>query len=228
METFERRELMAADLAMTAQVAVAEPAAEPVAGHIAGHVVVPAPTAPNISLKQGTLTVEGTDGRDLVDINYHYPSLISVNVRDAVGNVTASRYYYRSTVSKIHVDTHGGDDVVTNNTYIKDEIWAGSGNDMITAGNADSIVHGEDGGDIILGRNGNDRLYGWSGSDQIRGGAGNDVVWGGAGSDHVFGDSGRDSLRGGDQNDRLYGGTGDDVIDGDNGSDLSHATASTA
>jgi Ca2+-binding RTX toxin-like protein len=92
-------------------------------------------------------------------------------------------------------------------------------------------LKGED--DLYLG-SGNDIVYGYWGDDQINGGAGNDIIYGGDDHDYLFGEEGHDTLVGGRGNDylddddsawgdggldidRLFGGPGNDTILADNG-----------
>ena len=75
-----------------------------------------------------------------------------------------------------------------------DQIFAGSGNDLVYGGNGDDKIDGEDGNDWLEGGSGNDRLAGSAGDDVILGGDGNDDITGGLGIDTLLGEGGDDNF----------------------------------
>lgn len=121
-----------------------------------------------------------------------------------------------------------------------DEIYAGSGNDIVDAGADDDVVFGLGGNDLLSGGTGNDLIFGdgtndsnWvagTGADQN----GADVIDGGLGDDTLIGQGRNDVLYGGVGNDKLYGDSpnyddgfgvtpaefdGDDHLNGGDGND---------
>ena len=123
---------------------------------------------------------------------------------------------------------------------IGDEIYGGSGNDVLTgiAGVPHNMgapagpiyltdAGGASGIDLIEGGSGDDAIYGFNGNDALYGGDGNDSgtifnstsilgflwvggLYGGLGNDYVDGGRGNDLLDGGADRDVLYGGSGAD------------------
>lgn len=67
-------------------------------------------------------------------------------------------------------------------------------------------VYGGSGNDIIIGNSLNNKLSGYSGNDILIGGDGNDILSGGDGNDILIGGNGSDTLTGGSGEDLLIGG----------------------
>ncbi len=168
-------------------------------------------------------TVEGTDGDDIIDVNYTGdPDGDMVDGNDAIlpghsGNDDLIMGY-------------GGNDTIFAGEG-NDTIYAGTGNNYVDAGSGDDTIHGATGDDTLIGGDGDDWIHGGSGDDTIfgddgddflHGGKGDDVIFGGDGNDTIHGGSGNDTLFGGDGDDILYGGKGDDTIFGDAGDDVIH------
>lgn len=102
------------------------------------------------------------------------------------------------------------------------ELYEGNGASLIEnvfAGSGDDVLTGNGVGNDIRGGLGNDTIYGDGGWDELYGGDGNDTIDGGKGSDNIFGGSGNDTIYGGNHSDTIYGGVDDDTIDGGNHSD---------
>src|SRR6266446_2245172 len=136
------------------------------------------------TLSSGTLTITGTSGDDRITVNSRGKQVI---VRQ--GKSVFSYPKKSSNISKIVINTLGGNDRINLNTNIDASIDAGDGNDIIHSGGGD---------DVLLGGNGNDRLFGGAGNDSINGGAGRDQLFGGAGDDQLdTADLTRDKLSGG-------------------------------
>ncbi len=98
-------------------------------------------------------------------------------------------------------------------TQSNDEIYAGSGADLIEGGEGhaqifarggDDEIHASTGGGVIEAGTGNDLIVGGEWFDNINGGDGDDIIFAGAGPDKLFGGPGTDWLEGGDGIDRFY------------------------
>ena len=95
--------------------------------------------------------------------------------------------------------------------------------DVLTGSPGDDVASGNGGADVILGNDGADTLKGGDGDDLIKGGTGNDIAFGNAGNDDVFGGAGQDMLFGDEGNDRLFGDDGNDIMEGGAGNDTVYA-----
>ncbi|MGB4057656.1 MAG: Ig-like domain-containing protein, partial [Alphaproteobacteria bacterium] len=94
---------------------------------------------------------------------------------------------------------------------LTDNIYGGSGNDVIRLVNYTSTSGGE----------GNDHIYGGSNADSLSGGVGDDIIFGGVGGQLLSTNSYRpELLYGGEGNDILHGDSGQDVLWGGNGDDI--------
>lgn len=76
-----------------------------------------------------------------------------------------------------------------------ENIYTGSGDDVIAGNSADNSVQTNDGEDRLLGKAGNDRLDGGLGDDVLFGGAGDDALEAFQGSDQLEGGDGADTFR---------------------------------
>jgi hypothetical protein len=76
-----------------------------------------------------------------------------------------------------------------------DNVFTGSGNDVVTGSSRDNIIRTGAG---------NDTIHAGDGADHVNGGAGNDAIYGDGGDDRLAGLTGED---------KLYGGLGDDLCD---------------
>ena len=180
----------------------------------------------NVITDQGDGIVEGTDGGDLIDINYTGdPEGDRVDNNDALIPGDAP--------NDDRIEAGAGDDTV----------YAGVGDDTVEAGDGDDEVYGQDGDDSLIGGAGDDTLNGGAGNDTLEGGAGNDLAEGGDGDDlidttdgtyapdrgypglfpgdtdpnndldTVYGGAGNDTIVTGDDRDYIDAGTGNDSID---------------
>lgn len=138
--------------------------------------------------------VNGTDGNNLIDLNYVDAQGDRINANDALG-----------------VEGTFGDE---------DLVLAGDGDDTVYASVGDDIVRGEGGDDLLFGGDGDDTIEGGTGHDEIETGSGLNVADGGDGNDSIYGGRDSDTITGGDDNDRLEGRNGDDRIEGGSGDDL--------
>ena len=87
---------------------------------------------------------------------------------------------------------------------LRDEIYAGSGDDFVNAGHGNDIVYGQNGNDTIEGDFGADELFGQDGDDVITGSALSDLIFGGNGNDFLNGGFGSDRINGGSGSDQFY------------------------
>ena len=193
------------------------------------------------SLSTSTITIEGSDGDDVVDIG---------------ALQSAHRVVFKSS---------GGDDVILGQMREQDRFELADGktlDDYTATENADGSTtlaseghsvtffgtaanaggasasdddddhdHGDDNHDddedapppsdagTLTGTAGSDVLKGGSGDDVIRGRGGDDTLSGGSGDDEIEGGAGDDVLSGGSGDDVLAGGGGDDVLGGGSGDD---------
>ena len=85
-----------------------------------------------------------------------------------------------------------------------EDLWGGSGNDILGGGPGANVIAGDAGDDIIRGAKGFDALVGLAGNDRLFGEVGNDILIGEDAADGVpFGDdSATDALDGGADTDR--------------------------
>jgi Ca2+-binding RTX toxin-like protein len=108
------------------------------------------------------------------------------------------------------------------------------GNDVLVGGAGVDYIYADDGNDSLYGGGGDDWLQGGPGADYLNAGAGNDFLSGDKsllmgyivnyngdadGADVLHGGSGDDRMYGGGANDCLYGGTGADKLYGMDGAD---------
>ena len=114
--------------------------------------------------------------------------------------------------------TGSGRDVVASAAG-DDRVILGAGADLAFAGRGDDVLIGGAGADRLVGGQGEDRLFGGAGSDRLDGGGGDDRLVGGRGRDDLRGDRGDDSVQGRGGSDLMRGGAGDDLLDGNRGAD---------
>ncbi|WP_425046526.1 Hint domain-containing protein [Primorskyibacter sp. S87] len=155
--------------------------------------------------------VEGTDGRDVIDLAYTGdPEGDMIDNGDAVlpGEAPDDDIVYAG---------DGDDDIFSE--LGNDDVFAGGGDDFVAGGSGNDVLRGEDGNDLIFGESGNDQLSGGDGNDGLDGGIGNDVLEGGDGDDNLNGNDGNDFVFGGDGGDIIQGGAGGDLLIGGGGND---------
>jgi len=186
-----------------------------------------AATAPTATLANGTVTVTGTAGRDLIGVAVS-GSRVAVDF-GLDGTVDVS--FARPGAQRVQVQAAGGDDGVslTGAGSLPATLNGGAGNDgMGAVGDIGSSGVG-DAATTIVGNDGNDNLLAATpGPTTVRGGAGNDLVdAGGAGV-------GKETLLLGDGDDVLrsslntFIGTRSDVVDGGLGQDTVQMTGTFA
>jgi Ca2+-binding RTX toxin-like protein len=199
------------------------------------------------SLNYSTITINGSDGDETVDIsgltsdhrvvfhggrgNNHVVGVL--RPQDVVDNQTASS----STGGNSGSDLQGNSTSGTGN-----DGWSGSGDnsqggnsnaqadltpvlpsvvqaDALAGTPADDVLVGGVGDDAVSGVGGDDLILGNNGADTLKGGDGDDLIKGGAGDDVAFGNAGNDDVFGGAGQDMLFGDQGNDRLFGDDGND---------
>ncbi len=186
----------------------------------------------------GFLIVAGDQGNDNVLV---YTSGNSTIVRGTTITNVPFEANMGTNVRNIEIRTFGGNDVVTNATFLPSVIYWGEGNDTLKGGPGIDQIFGELGDDTIDGNGSNDRLFGGGGRDFISGNEGDDyiegddatinqlseaaeallpyqngdVIYGGQGADKILGQLGLDRIYGGGWVDWIDGGRGNDILYGD-------------
>ncbi|MDD3597297.1 calcium-binding protein [Sulfuricurvum sp.] len=122
------------------------------------------------------------------------------------------------TEEALTIDAKGGNDTITVNNAVANNIHGGEGNDSITTGSGADTLYGGAGDDVLASSSGNDTVYGDEGDDFIRGGNGIDILYGGEGNDFILGDD-ETTAKDAGYADILIGGAGDDVLRGGSGDD---------
>ena len=167
----------------------------------------------------GTVHVHGTSASDNIAFTRQ-----GTNLEIEFGGTVNT--FVESSVTEIHVRSHGGDDVVSSDGTIDKGIWAfgGEGTDTLYGGYGDDYLDageaGAYGGETLHGGDGNDTLIGTDQTDYLYAGEGDDIVYGGYGDDYLYGEGGNDTLLGQEGDDSLYGGYGDDYLDGGSENDF--------
>lgn len=175
-------------------------------------------------------TIYDNGGRDLIDFSFATEGM-RIDLRPEsfsdVGGLIGNMAIARGTIIE-ELFTGSGNDVVQGNNANNlirtnagdDDIRAGGGRDKVFGGGGDDVIRGQGGNDRLFGNAGRDQLFGNAGRDIIKGGGGHDTVNGGGGNDKLFGNAGRDILRGGNGNDNANGGGGNDRLLGQGGRDV--------
>ena len=180
--------------------------------------------------------VEGTDGDDLIDVNYlGDPEGDRVDNEDAIDPLVEP--------NDDLIEAYDGDDTVHAGEG-DDTISGGDGSDSVTGGNGDDVIDtsggtplldrgfpGYDGTspsipfvpadadpaddrDTVDGGDGNDMILTGDDADLITGGAGEDTIDGGIDDDTIDGGADADLITGGEGSDSIVGGAGGDTIYG--------------
>jgi large repetitive protein len=162
------------------------------------------PTTVGVRIVGTELVITGANTADTVTVS---PQGNKVKVVATLNGSNFNQTF--SNVTRVRVDTKGGNDSITFASDLQDPTWtdAGVGNDTVTgSGQVDEIYLG-DGDDSADGGAGSDFIAGGTGEDLIQGGAGNDALYGGDGDDFAIGGTGIDQLFGQVGNDILVGGS---------------------
>jgi Ca2+-binding RTX toxin-like protein len=147
----------------------------------------------------GPDVVTGGTGRDSVTIQR------SSNIRITLDNVANDG-------SDLDQDGSATDDEADNFRSDIESITTGTGNDLIDANTSQANAAGAE--NQLFGGTGNDVVRGGTGDDTLDSGSGDDTLVGGAGEDQMLGGAGKDTFSALDGYfDRLNGGFGDGVND---------------
>jgi uncharacterized delta-60 repeat protein len=187
---------------------------------------------PRLTFADGTLTITGTPGDDVVHLTRVGDGHLLFPGVD--GGTT--RAFVAHDVRRIVMNGLGGDDLLDVSALgqgdhfltfplpIPVTLDGGAGNDTLIGGFGNDVLHGGTGDDALDGREGNDTLFGHFGADTLHGGDGNDYLNGGPDADQVFGDAGNDQVFAVDSaRDTIDGGVGFDRVKSDNDDLLSNA-----
>jgi hypothetical protein len=185
------------------------------------------------TLVGSTVRVGGTDAAENVTVSeFVSNSELSLGVRflrvteridrPFLPDIVRTTDFIKSQVTRVRVNSFGGNDVITLNTNVGADVFAGGGSDMINGGSGNdnlngdlAILQGFDGEEIgayLFGTPGNDTISGNVGNDVLRGGPAHDKLTGGAGSDAMYGEDGNDMIFARD-------GVGLEIVDGGLGFD---------
>lgn len=157
------------------------------------------------TLTNGHLEINGTDGRDQVNLSVSGGML-------TVWRDGTTRQFTAASVTSIAVYLWDGDDGLK----VGDGVMGlycdgGMGNDHLIGGQFD---------DILTGNGNHDKIFGGPGDDRINGSGGHDKLYGETGRDRIHGGDGWDTLDGGAHIDRLFPEAGQDWLYGQQGHDL--------
>lgn len=210
-----------------------------ITGNGGGDTFVPHGDFTGTSLSYSTITLEGGDGDDTVDIS-DLQSAHRILFRSNGGNDTVLGNLRPQDVIELP-DGAGGSGVsltdnpdgtttmaqgaasVTYNAAVA-ETEEGEATEAPTLDGDDTpenlILTGTDRKDVRIGGDGADIIHGGAGSDLLSGNAGRDVILAGAGNDDVFGGDDADMLYGDDGDDRIFAGSGNDMVSGGRGNDI--------
>lgn len=205
-----------------------------------GDTFVPHGDFTGTSLSYSTITLEGGDGDDTVDISA-LQSAHRVVFRSNGGNDTViGNLRPQDTIEMPQGEGAGGVSMVENadgsttmsqgeNTVTYSTAASSTDDDQPMAPEApedddsetvaDLTLTGTDGNDVRIGGAGADIVHGGAGNDMLSGEDGRDIVLGGDGNDDIFGGKGADMLYGDGGDDRIFAGEGADMITGGAGSD---------
>lgn len=172
------------------------------------------------SLWNGTLTIRGGSGNDVVEVEKEY-GRVEVKSNTRSGHVRTQRFSAWR-VDEIVFYGYNGNDSFTNKTDVPSRVYGGNGNDVLVGGSGADYLNGGNDADAITGSEGNDTIDAGAGDDFVLGGSGHDFIDAAFGNDQVFGEDGNDSIYGGSGNDVLAGDDGADFIRGQDGNDRVH------
>ena len=145
--------------------------------------------------------------------------LIMVRVWNAANEVVASKVSEWASLEAVIVSLGPGGDSYDNDTFVRDIVNGGPGNDDLNGGDGISWLYGEGGEDHLDDGSGNDVVDGGDDRDFIYGGDGDDILIGGAGNDDLHDDSGVNWLFGGTGEDELKSTFGEGLAFGEDDND---------
>jgi Ca2+-binding RTX toxin-like protein len=132
-----------------------------------------------------SVTVDGTDGNDPVDIAGDTAGLTVSGLQAQV------EIRHQEPTDRLFLETLGGDDAVS-----ATGLAAGAISEFLASGDGNDTIAGGPGAETLIGGSGNDSVDGNGGNDRAALGAGDDTfVWDpGDGSDTIDGEDGRDTM----------------------------------
>lgn len=153
------------------------------------------PDGSSVRLRQGTLTITGTNFDDDISVSRpddttserppeRPPLDVVINGRTLrLDPLSLGRF-----ATRVVIDARSGDDVAVaaDDLELAVTIRGGSGDDSLAGGLGNDSLDGGSGQDVLLGGDGNDLLTGGTNNDTLDGGAGNDNLLGGRGNDRFF------------------------------------------
>lgn len=139
----------------------------------------------------GNDTLYGGDGDDIINGGGNNDNIYGGAGADTInGGANNDTVFYTSETTDIIIDLNGGVGVggeAQGDTLTSIEnLYSGSGNDIITGSTANNDLYGGAGNDTIRGGDGNDNIYGQNGDDTFYAENGNDFFYGGDGFDTII------------------------------------------
>jgi Ca2+-binding RTX toxin-like protein len=172
-----------------------------------------------VELVQGTLSITGTDVKEVVRVVEYQQDEILVGVLQEGSRYELHRFD-ADDVTDVYFSGKAGNDVFVNRTSLESKAYGNDGDDWLLGGSNIDVLHGGSGNDNLRGFEGDDSLHGDYGKDRIYGHAGDDSIYGWYGNDVLIGGDGDDYVSGYKGNDIIFGGEGDDVLKGHEGNDF--------
>ena len=163
---------------------------------------------------RGVDTIDGGDGGDTIEGGPGGDTIHGGNGADRIstgGTYSPEDYDGKDDVNVVYGE--GGDDTITGDFSLKDQLHGGDGNDSIS-GNGE--LWG-DAGDDYLGSRGGAILHGGEGDDRLASSNTNTQ-----GVTVMYGDAGKDSFSGDWYNDVMYVELGDSYVNAGSGADVIH------
>lgn len=182
-----------------------------------------------IGLVDGILYINGTDGRDWIEVNQHGGTLHVSAWLNKQGRFWYESYSHEhfnpADVDAIVVIAGDHHDVVQvrPSSDIPVTVDAGGGNDWVRTAGGDDTVFGGDGNDDIATDGGNDTIDAGEGHNWVDAGDGRNTIAAGTGSDVIWSGNGQDTIDAGDGNNLVHSGGGLDTITTGNGNDCVHS-----
>ena len=157
----------------------------------------------SVTLEDGVLTIDGTDGPDTVVVRPHDSGkTLKVNddgvfhffkskevdrivFRGGAGDDSFRVRDYRAEIDAVVWATGGAGNDVLGGGAGDDSLVGGAGEDVISGGAGDNFISGGADGDTLVGREGKDTIYGGGGVDAISTGGGKGIHLSGAEDDIV-------------------------------------------
>ena len=119
--------------------------------------------AADFTFNNGQLTVQGTEGADLVSLMVNPDDDDEALLRITDGNTGAlvlEEDFDLDDIDVFVVDAKGGDDTVFIYPNISSRVYGGDGNDFLVGGGGNDLLEGSAGDDRISGGQGDDQLNG--------------------------------------------------------------------